>query len=443
MLRDKLPCDEKLESCIIALMLRDKKIAEYHSPNLDEECFTQNDMRAIYSAIRSVLSRSLIPDIPIIATELDAAGWLEKIGGHGVLKAYAKNALDDQNCSEIVDELQDLSLRRKIIIEAQRADERARDPKSVPVEVVDQTAGALVELSRVKANEGPRQVKEINKELFKRIQDRYENGVTGVTTGLVDLDNKIVCLEKGTLTLVAARTGVGKSTLATSIVPHMAKKYGHVVMFSLEMSKEQTLSRIISAHACISSTRMRTGKGMQPQDWNKLAKGMEEIGQLRISIDSRSAITPMYIRAQSRRAKDRFGLAVIIVDHIQLMRSDNGFDKEYDRLSSITWALKAISMDLDVPIMALCQLNRSGKERKDKRPTLTDLRGSGTLEQDADLVIGIYRESTDEGQNNNTKNREDTELIILKHREGETGVVEVTWIPEWVAFKNKYHGNQQ
>jgi replicative DNA helicase len=257
--------------------------------------------------------------------------------------------------------------------------------------------------------------------------------VTGLATGFVDIDEMTSGLQKGDLVIVAARPAMGKTSFCLNIAQHVSMRVGETVgLFSLEMSKEQLALRLLCADARIDAHKLRTGK-LNEKDWARLAKAYTDLSQSKLFIDDSATISPLEMRAKCRRLKAEFGLGLIIVDYLQLITSGGRVENRQQELSAISRSMKGLAKELGCPVIALSQLSRAPEARTDRRPQLSDLRESGAIEQDADIVMFIYRE---EEHKPTDENRGIAEIIIGKQRNGPTGSRKLAFIKEFTRFEN-------
>ncbi len=278
-------------------------------------------------------------------------------------------------------------------------------------------------------------MREIVKESFRTIDQlsQSKDVVTGLATGFVDIDEMTSGLQKGELVIVAARPAMGKTSFCLNIAQHVAMRVGETVgLFSLEMSKEQLALRLLCADARIDAHRLRTGK-LNEKDWARLAKAYHELGESRLFIDDSATISPLEMRAKCRRLKAEHGLGLIIVDYLQLVTAAGRTENRQQELSAISRSMKGLAKELSCPVIALSQLSRAPEARTDRRPQLSDLRESGAIEQDADIVMFIFRE---EEYKPSDENRGVAEIIIGKQRNGPTGSRKLAFIKEFTRFEN-------
>ena len=278
-------------------------------------------------------------------------------------------------------------------------------------------------------------IRDITVNAFEKIEEVYQNKgkVTGIATGFKDFDAKTAGLQKSDLILLAARPSMGKTAFALNIVQNVAIR-GNIptAVFSLEMSKEQLVNRMLCSEAMLDAQKIRTGE-LEEKDWTVLIEAMGPLSEAPIYIDDTPGISPMDIRSKCRRLKLEKGLGLIVIDYLQLMSGNGRNDSRQQEISEISRSLKAIAREMDAPVIALSQLSRACEQRADHRPMLSDLRESGAIEQDADIVAFLYR---DEYYFPETEKKNQAELIIAKQRNGPTGTVELTWLGQHTKFAN-------
>jgi replicative DNA helicase len=272
-------------------------------------------------------------------------------------------------------------------------------------------------------------------ETFIRLEELYnsKSPVTGVPTGFADLDMKTAGLQNSDLILIAARPGMGKTAMALNIAQYAAvQKHVPVALFNLEMSKDQLVNRMLCSEVMVDSHKMRTGK-LDDEDWNKIAKALGPLSEAPIYIDDTPGVSVMDIRAKCRRLKLEKRLGLVVIDYLQLMRGRGRAENRQQEVSEISRSLKILAKELNVPVITMSQLSRGPESRNDHRPMLSDLRESGAIEQDADIVMFLYR---DDYYNPDTEKKNIAEVIIAKHRNGSTGTVYLKWFGNYTKFAN-------
>ena len=340
------------------------------------------------------------------------------------------------NIEHYVKIVEEKSLLRKLIKSSSDIMSKCYDNPEDPGEVIEQAEKSVFDISLSRSTRGFVPIKQILTSNFDRIEELYLNKgkITGIPTGFTDLDQKLSGLQKSDFILIAGRPSMGKSALMMNIVHHAAvREQIPVAVFSLEMSKEQLSQRLLCSEALIDAHRLRTGD-ITEDEWIKLAKAMGVLADKPIFIDDTPAITITEMRAKCRRLKIEHGLGLVAIDYLQLMSGSTKYDSRQQEVSDISRSLKALARELDVPVVALSQLSRAPEMRADHRPVLSDLRESGAIEQDADVVMLLYR---DEYYNPDSEKKNIGEVIIAKQRNGPTGVVELVWLGQFTKFADK------
>jgi len=360
---------------------------------------------------------------------------LEAAGGAPYLAALVEGIPRVSSVEHWSRIIKEKAVLRSLINAGNRIVQSAYDADDEAALILDRAEKSIFDIAERRIRSGFVGMKEIVKETFRTIDQLSQSQelVTGVPTGFVDLDERTSGLHKGDLIIVAARPAMGKTSFCLNIAQHVSLRAGETVgLFSLEMSKEQLALRLLCADARIDMHRLKTGR-LGEKDWARLAKAYSELSQAKIFIDDSAMLTPLEMRAKCRRLKAEHGLGLIIVDYLQLVTGSGRIENRQQEISSISRSLKGLAKELSVPVVALSQLSRAPEARPDKRPQLSDLRESGAIEQDADIVMFIFREeeykATDE-------NRGVAEIIISKQRNGPTGMLKLAFIKEFTRFEN-------
>jgi replicative DNA helicase len=425
------------ESVLGAMMLSPGAIAAVSETlTSDGREFYRESHAKIYRAALALYGKGEPVDAITLVDELDERGELEDVGGKvrvHELAALVPAAANSAHYARIVHE--SATLRGLIHVGGEIARlgwERPGDP----TELVDRAEQILFELSQQRAKGEFTHIEELLKESFERITALYESGadVTGVPSGFRDLDRITSGFQEGNLIIVAARPSMGKSGLALCVAANLAVRAGTpVALFTLEMSKSEVTQRLMCSEAKVESQRLRTGK-LAAEDWPRLTAACDKLAKAPIYVDDTGSITMMEIRSKARRLKQRHpNLGLIIVDYLQLMTSGMTAENRVQEVSQISRSLKVLARDLDVPILALSQLSRAVEQRHDKRPILSDLRESGSLEQDSDIVIFIYR---DEYYNDESDQQGLAEIHVAKHRNGPTDTVKLSFLRRYAKFSD-------
>jgi len=301
--------------------------------------------------------------------------------------------------------------------------------------IMDQAEKSIFDIMQKRHSEEFHHIRDIAVDSIEKIEDIYRSKgkLTGVPTGFADFDAKTAGLQKSDLVLLAARPSMGKTAFALNIIQNAAIRNDvPVAVFSLEMSREQLVNRMLCSEAMLDAQKMRTGE-LNDNDWEDLIRAMGPLSQAPIFIDDTPGISPMDVRSKCRRLKAEKGLGLIVIDYLQLMSGNSKNDSRQQEISEISRNLKAIAREMEAPVIALSQLSRACEQRSDHRPMLSDLRESGAIEQDADVVAFLYR---DEYYFPETEKKNQAELIIAKQRNGPTGTVDLTWLGQYTKFGN-------
>lgn len=403
---------------------------------LRPDAFYRNQNKWVYDAILSLSDRREPLDLITLTEELRRREQLEEIGGEAYIISLINAVPTAINAVSYGRLIEAASIRRKMIGAASSIANLAYDEAEDINIVIDRAEQTLFSISEQRTTRDLLPVKQIAREYLERIEKLRERGddIIGVPTGFTDLDRLLGGLNKSDLLILAARPGMGKTALQISLALTAATRYNkRIAIFNLEMSGEQLVQRMLAAETRIDSQRLRRG---QIHD-HELPIFMEAIGRLsetRIFIDDTPSITTNQLRTKCRRLYAEHGLDLIIIDYLQLMQAERPTNNRVQEISEISRGLKGLARELDVPVLAAAQLSRAVEQRGDKRPLLSDLRDSGSIEQDADIVMFIYR---DEYYNPDTTERPNiAEIHIAKHRNGPTGTIDLYWHGKLATFRN-------
>jgi replicative DNA helicase len=377
-------------------------------------------------------------DLITLTTVLKKRGELEEVGGAPYLATlvdYVPTAANIAYYSKIVKEK---AIARTLISAATEIVTDGYDEQAEIEELLDKAQKNIFEICENRIKTPYFQVNLILKDTIKYIGELYEKkeSTTGVPTGFIDLDLKTAGFQPGDLIIIAGRPSMGKTAFALNIAQYSAihaEPRHSVVIFSLEMSKEQLVTRLLCSESRVDASRLRTGH-LVDGDWEKIMRGADKLFEAKIFIDDTPAISVMEMRAKARRLKAEHGVGMIIVDYLQLMRGGASPESRQQEISEISRSLKALAKELSVPVVALSQLNRGLESRNDKRPIMSDLRESGAIEQDADVIMFVYRDEVYNKENPDAKGK--AEIIIGKQRNGPIGTVDLTFLGEFTRFEN-------
>lgn len=430
------PHDIEAEQAIIGSMLTDKDAVIAAVEVLQEQDFYREDNKIIYSAILNLYNRAEPIDIITLKSELKSMGKYEAVGGLEYIVQLPDKVPTTSNVEQYIKIVEEKSMLRALIKTADELITLGYDPTQEVEQVIDIAEKKIFQVMQKKNQKGYSSIKDILVDTFTQLEQLYnqKESITGVPTGFVDLDYRTSGLHNSDLILVAARPAMGKSAFALNIATNAAVRAKvPVAIFSLEMSKEQMTNRILCSEAMVDSAKVRTGK-IDDDEWAKLAATSGELSEAGIYIDDTPGISIMEIRAKCRKMKLEKNIGLVVIDYLQLVQGSNkkGGSREQE-IAEISRSLKILAKEIDVPVIALSQLSRAPEQRIDHRPMLSDLRESGSIEQDADIVMFLYR---DDYYNEDTEKKNIAEVIIAKHRSGATGTVELLWLANYTKFAN-------
>ena len=430
------PHDIEAEQAVLGSMLTDKEAVIAAVEVLKEEDFYREDNKTIYRAILNLYNIGEPIDIITLKSELTSMGKFETIGGLEYLADLPEKVPTTANVDKYIKIVEEKSILRNLIKTANDLITLGYDQTQEVEDLMDEAEKKIFNIMQRKNQKGYTPIKDVLVDTFSQLEKLYNQKqyITGVTTGFSDLDYKTAGLHESDLVLVAARPAMGKTAFALNIATNAALKGGTgVAIFSLEMSKEQLVNRILCSEAMVDSNKVRTGK-IDEDDWIKLAGALGPLSEANIYIDDTPGISVMEIRAKCRKLKLEKNIGLVVIDYLQLVQaSNNKRGSREQEISEISRSLKILAKEINVPVIALSQLSRAPEQRPDHRPMLSDLRESGAIEQDADIVMFLYR---DDYYNENSEKKNIAEVIIAKHRGGSTGTVELLWLGNYTKFVN-------
>ena len=398
-----------------------------------EDFYRQSHGR-IYGAALALYGRGEPVDAITLTDELDKLGELEDVGGRSRIHELAALVPASANAGHYARIVHEMATLRGLITCGQEIANLGYDRPGEVVELVDRAEQIVFAISQSRVSSEFSHIEQLLKESFERITALYEAGIeiTGVASGFRDIDRITSGFQPGNLVIIAARPSMGKSALALCMAANMGVRLNiPVALFTLEMSKAEVTQRLMCSEAKVESQKLRSGK-LSPEDWPRLTAACDKLARAPIYVDDTGSITMMEIRSKARRLKAREpNLGLIIVDYLQLMTSGASVENRVQEVSAISRNLKVLARDLEVPIVALSQLSRAVEQRSDKRPILSDLRESGAIEQDADIVGFIYR---DEYYNDESDQQGLAEIIVAKHRNGPTDTVKLSFLKRYAKF---------
>lgn len=432
------PHSLEAEQSVIGSMIMDAEAIETAKDLLIQDDFYHPDLKMVYEAIIELSSSNKPVDLVTLKTHLSDKQVLDQLGGIEYLSKLAMavpNSARVKNYAMIVKEKATL---RRIIKAGQETVAEGYDGRLKMEEILNNAEERIFNIVQNRnAGDFSPIASLLNPMLMKLEQLTKNQGhVTGVSTGFLDLDYKTAGLQKSDMVLVAARPSMGKTAFVLNVAQHAAVKDNKVVaLFSLEMSKDQLVNRMVCSEAMVDAQKVRTGS-LDDDEWTKLSLGAVILSEANIFIDDTPGVTAADIRAKCRKLKMEKGLDLIVIDYLQLMSGSGRTESRQQEISEISRSLKALAREMDAPVIALSQLSRACEARADHRPMLSDLRESGAIEQDADVVMFLYR---DEYYNPDTEAKNQAELIIAKQRNGPTGTVNLAWLGQYTKFGNLSH----
>ena len=430
------PHDIEAEQAVIGSMLTDQDAVMTAVERLKSDSFYREDNKLIFEAIVNLYNRSEPIDLITVKDELTSMGNFEKVGGFQYLATLPDKVPTTANVQKYVNIVDEKATLRKLIKTANEIIDLGYNPTE---DVEDIMAGAEKKIFDIIQNKNQKSyspIKDVLIESFTKLEELYnqKSVVTGIPTGFIELDYKTAGLHGSDLILVAARPAMGKTAFALNIAANAAIRANvPVVLFSLEMSKEQLVNRVLCMEAMVDSNKVRTGK-LEEDDWSKLAGVVGPLSESGIYIDDTPGISIMEIRTKCRKLKMEKNIGLIVIDYIQLIQGSGKKNSSREQeISEISRSLKILAKELNVPVIALSQLSRAVEQRPEHRPMLSDLRESGAIEQDADIVMFLYR---DDYYNPDSEDKDIAEVIIAKHRGGSTGTVKLLWMGSYTKFVN-------
>lgn len=427
---------EAEESLLGNIMLYPDALRQCIDADLSAEDFYLSRHQSIFNIMSSMYENKEKVDTVSLSTKLKDFGIYDKVGGIDYLMQLANATISATNTKEYITIVKNKSLARKVIKVGEEISNDAYNGSVSVEEMLENVEKKVIDVTRSNTNSDFKSGEQIFDEAIKHIEAIQEAGsdITGVRTLYSDLDRMTAGFQKGDLVILAARPSMGKTAFALNIASNSSSVTpGSVAIFSLEMPAEQVAIRIMAAKSKVEIQKLRTGK-LNDEEWSRLNEASQQLKKQNFFIDDTPGIKVSEMYAKARKLAQDHGLYMIVVDYIQLIQATGQSDSRQQEVSEISRRLKAMARELNVPVIALSQLSRSVESRQDKRPMLSDLRESGALEQDADLVLFLYRDAYYNREENASNEREDVELLIAKHRNGPTGKVTLAFEKEINAF---------
>ena len=429
------PHDDAAELAVLGAMFLDREAASLALEMLTGEDFYRPDHRQVFEAAEELYHSGVPIDMITVKNKLEEKQVFDQIGGLPFLANISTSVGSSANMRHYAAIVEEKSVLRRLIRTANNISQMSYEGKTDVNAIMDTAEKDIFDIMQNRHSDQFHHIRDIAVDSIEKIEDIYRSKgkLTGVPTGFVDFDQKTAGLQKSDLILLAARPSMGKTAFALNIIQNAAIRSNvPTAVFSLEMSREQLVNRMLCSEAMLDAQRLRTGE-LTDSDWADLIQAMGPLSQAPIYIDDTPGVTPMEVRSKCRRLKVEKGLGLIVIDYLQLMSGNSRNDSRQQEISEISRSLKAIAREMEAPVIALSQLSRACEQRADHRPMLSDLRESGAIEQDADVVAFLYR---DEYYFPDTEKKNQAELIIAKQRNGPTGTVDLTWMGQYTKFGN-------
>lgn len=436
------PNDTIAEQAVLGSMLVDKDAVISAVEVLKADDFYREDNKEIYAAMFELYSLGKHIDMITVKDQLTLRGTIDKVGGTEYIAMLIDNVPTTSNIESYVKIVEEKSIIRQLIKAANNILKLGYAQTEEVDALVEKAEKDIFDIMQSRNSKGYASIKEILVSTFDQIEEMFQNKnkVSGLETGFVDLDSKISGLNKSDLLIVAARPAMGKSAFVLNIATFVALHLKVPVMvFSLEMSKEQMVNRILCSESEVDSMKVRNAD-LNSEEWLKLGETSGKLSEMPLYIDDTPGLSSAELRAKCRKAKLEKNIGLVIIDYLQLMESKNKSSSRQQEISEISRSLKILAKELSVPVIALSQLSRATESRVDHRPMLSDLRESGAIEQDADIVMFLHREDY---YNADTEKKNVAEVIVAKNRSGSTGTVELAWLGNYTKFANLYRGPEE
>jgi len=434
-----IPKDLDAEQAVLGSIIENNDVLGNLASILTPNSFYNVAHQHIYRAMIDLAEMSYPIDEVLLGDQLKSLSQLEEIGGYAYLAELVECSPSSGNVVFYSRIIQEYALLRDLIETTREIGEKSRDPERNISELLTEAEYKIRQISIRTNQKKYTKIRDLLLRNFQRLEEisQTPDEVTGIPTGFIDLDKRTSGLQDSDLIVIGARPSMGKTAIALNIASYVATRSevkGAILIFSLEMSKEQLSTRILQAEANVDGKKIRTGN-IDQDDWDKLAMATEHLSPSDIFINDATNITPQEVTSITKRlnSEEENGVSLVIVDYLQLMEGNRPDTPREQKIAEISRSLKALAKDLNIPVIALSQLNRSLENRTDKRPQLADLRESGAIEQDADLIIFIYR---DEVYNPESPDKGQAEIILAKHRNGPTGILRLAFVSKYTSFCN-------
>ncbi|EKP94791.1 replicative DNA helicase [Thermaerobacter subterraneus] len=424
------PQNVEAEQSVLGAILIDREALARVLEILEPSHFYREAHQRIFEVATELFERGEAVDTITLSEALRQRGWLERVGGLTYLTSLANAVPTAANAEHYARIVEEKALLRRLVAAATDIARRAYEGQDPAEEQLDAAEQAIFAIAQDRRRQGYAAIRDVLVDTFEHIERLYlhQGETIGVPTGFRDLDSMLAGLHPSELIILAARPSQGKTTLALNMVAHAAAHGYPVGVFSLEMSRDQLAMRLLAAEARLNQQRLRTGM-LAEDDWPRLTDAIGRLSELPVFIDDTPNLSIMEVRARARRMKAEHDIGLLVLDYLQLMHTRGRAESRQQEISEISRSLKALARELKVPVLALSQLSRAVEQRQDRRPQLSDLRESGAIEQDADVVLFIYHNPEDAAENV-------VEIIVAKQRNGPTGSVKLYFLKEFGRFGN-------
>ena len=430
------PHNEEAERSALGAVMLNKEVLLDVTEEVKPEDFYNESHREIFDAIMNLYRENTAVDMLTVCEELNRRKTLDMVGGRAYIATLTAEVPSTANAGEYAKIVSEKAMLRRLITAAEDITIKGYDDKMAAEELLDYAEGDIFRIAQKRQRNDYAKIQDVLMKNLRIIDQAVQNKgqVIGLPTGFEQLDEKTSGLQPSDLIIVAARPGMGKTAFALNIAQQSAVKAGaSVLIFSLEMSQEQLGQRLIAMQARVESEKLKKGT-LDLKDWDRINFALNELNNTKIVIDDTPGISIMEMRNKCRRLKAEQGLDLIVVDYLQLMTFDGRADSRQQEISALSRHLKLLAREMNCPVIVLSQLSRAPELRQDKRPMLSDLRESGSIEQDADIVMFLYR---DDYYNENTEKPGVCEINIAKHRSGPTDRIDLTWVARYTKFSDK------
>jgi replicative DNA helicase len=430
------PHSIEAEHTLLGSILIDKEALEVSINKLKGDYFYYDGNKEIFEAAKKLSYDNMPVDLLTITEELKKRNKLEQVGGVEYLAGLAENVYSPKNAKAYCKIIEEKAITRSVIKAANEILSKGYQDEEEVKSLIELAEKRIFDISQQREKRDFSHMKDIVLDVFNLLEERasHDGSMTGLTSGFEDIDRMTAGLQKSDFILIAARPSMGKTAFALNLALNAAViDSANVAIFSLEMAKEQLVQRIVSMESLVESNKLRSGE-LEGDDWDKITRASSRISEANIYIDDTPGITLFEVQSKCRRLSAQNGLDLVVIDYLQLMEGEGKSESRQQEISSLSRGLKGLAREMSCPVISLSQLSRAPEQRQDHRPILSDLRESGAIEQDADVVMFLYR---DEYYHEDSEKRGIAEVKIAKHRNGPTGTVELAWVERFTKFANR------